>query len=180
MYIQLRGYLLFIFHSLLLYSMLFIVQPSCCNTYKLKCDVSSFPSLPSLRFLLWAQHFKSSYGYGERYQFSQRVRQTVYGTFWAENHAFGDTKSTINHLLVSQISKISVEITDSLDLGCSTITNTPLVKSWGAGTHTNQKNPKDHRNPYDVRHLHLRHQSCHSHRVMSLTPTYICRCDNTM
>jgi len=30
-------------------------------------------------------------------------RQTLYCAFWAENHAFDDTTSTINHLFVSQL-----------------------------------------------------------------------------
>jgi len=45
---------------------------------------------------------------GKRCELPQRVLaepdcQTLYGTFYAENHDFGDTKSALNYLFVSRL-----------------------------------------------------------------------------
>jgi len=58
---------------------------------------------------------------------------TLYCEFWDENHAFGDRKSTINHLFVS----LTIEI---LNWHCTQISKSfiritgtdKLLKSWGA------------------------------------------------
>jgi len=68
----------------------------------------------------------------------------LYGAlFELKNHAFGDTKWTINHLFVlqlqftsmSKISKSSMGITDNLIKPWFLWDIIPLVKSWGVGTH---------------------------------------------
>ena len=71
-----------------------------------------FPSLlPSPRPLqiqlraLWSA--VSSLSEFER---SPTAKRLLHGAFWAENHAFGDTKSTINHLFVSQLQLWIIDI----------------------------------------------------------------------
>jgi len=53
-------------------------------------------------------------------------RQTHYGAFWAKkNHAFGDIKSTINRLFVSQLQFTNICKTSKSFIGIS------VFKSWG-------------------------------------------------
>jgi len=96
----------------------------------------SHPSCFPLTFLFIAAWRLSLYYNLQRSPTAKRL----YSALWAENHAFSDTKLTINHLFVSQLtfwidivkqSFYTVEITNNLVKRWVF-----LVKSWVSGHYT--------------------------------------------
>ena len=55
---------------------------------------NGIPRVPPRLHHLWGDHQRV---------LEESVRKTFYGTCRAKNHAFGDAKSTINHVFVSQL-----------------------------------------------------------------------------
>ena len=88
--------------------LLFILRHLCCDFVLLYFGVlyiQMFGVLFQWRWPVWKNEVSLSFpilpSHLKHCELSSELEKTLCGVLWAENHAFSDTKSKINHLLVS-------------------------------------------------------------------------------